>query len=204
MPETTTKHSQPQRRFSPEDLRPTIIVDTREQAPLRFSNLSFTTGTLQSGDYSFAGAEDLFAVERKSIPDLVSCCIGDNRARFERELHRLRGFRFKRLLIVGHQIEVEQHRYRSATSPKSILSTLAAFEIRYDIPVVWATTPDDAAVLVERWVWWFAREMVKQASLLVPAQTATGNNQVSARNGPHSPRRQNANPPAVADQKPTG
>ena len=31
-------------------------------------------------------------MERKTLPDLVGCCMGDNRERFERELHRMRGY----------------------------------------------------------------------------------------------------------------
>src|SRR5260370_30850848 len=79
---------------------PVIVVDTREQEPLSFHRLKAVCGTLISGDYSVAGLEELFAVERKTVSDLVGCCMGENRERFERELHRLRGFRFKRLLVV--------------------------------------------------------------------------------------------------------
>jgi ERCC4-type nuclease len=140
-------------------VRPVIVVDSREQIPLPIRRLASTVATLTSGDYSFAGGEELFAVERKSIPDLVQCCMGDNRARFERELHRLRGFRFARLLIVGTRAEVEGHQYRSNISPRAVLHTLAAFEARY-VPVVWAPDPDSAARLVETWAWWFARELV--------------------------------------------
>ena len=148
------------------DLRPCIVIDTREQTPLPFRNLSTVTDTLLTGDYSFRGGEELFAIERKSVPDLVSCCMGDNRVRFERELHRLRGYRFKRLLVVGHSVEIEQHRYRSDLAPKAVLNTLAAFEVRYDVPVVWSALPNDAALLVERLAWWFARELVLTSNRL--------------------------------------
>jgi hypothetical protein len=47
--------------------------------------------TLLTTDYSAAGFESLFAIERKSIPDLVNCCTGENRVRFERKLQRFRG-----------------------------------------------------------------------------------------------------------------
>jgi ERCC4-type nuclease len=52
-------------------------------------------GTLVSGNYSAADLENIFAIERKSISDLVGCCMGESRERLERELHRLRGFHFK-------------------------------------------------------------------------------------------------------------
>jgi DNA excision repair protein ERCC-4 len=95
------------------DAKPTIVVDNREQTPLIFTRLASVEGTLYSGDYSVLGLEDLFSVERKSIDDLVGCCTGENRERFERELHRLRGFRFKRLLIIGSRGLIEVQRYRS-------------------------------------------------------------------------------------------
>jgi ERCC4-type nuclease len=141
---------------------PTITVDTREQLPLAFEHLKSIPGTLQSGDYSVLGCEEIFAVERKSIPDLVGCCCGDNRERFERELHRLRGFQFKRLLIVGTVAEVEQHRYVSKIPPTSVLGSLSAWEIRFDVPVVWTATPGTAALLVEKWARYFSREVEKR------------------------------------------
>jgi hypothetical protein len=41
-----------------------------------------------TGDYSIAGCEESFAIERNTIFDPVSCCTAD-RDRFKRELHRL-------------------------------------------------------------------------------------------------------------------
>lgn len=151
--------------MKPTEPLPTLLVDTREQAPLLFRRLPSMRGTLTTGDYSIIGGEDLFAVERKSIPDLVASVTGE-RERFERELHRLRGCRFKRLLVVGTRAEVEGHTYRSAASPKSVIASLSAFEVRYDLPVVWAATPEEAAVVVEGWAWWFARELRQAARLL--------------------------------------
>jgi DNA excision repair protein ERCC-4 len=96
----------------------------------RFSGAKSGPLPLTSGDYSATGLETLFAIERKSIADLVNRCINANRDRFERELHRLRGFRFKRLLIVGTEEEIWRCKYHSNISPKAVLATLSAFEIR--------------------------------------------------------------------------
>ena len=148
-------------------LRPVIVTDTREQLPLPFKRLAFVRGTLATGDYSFRGGEELFAVERKSIADLVGCCVGDNRERFFRELHRLRGYRFKRLLVVGTRDEIEASTYRSDLSPKAVLATLSAIEARFDTPVVFAATPTDAGEQVETWAWWMAREMTTTANDLL-------------------------------------
>ncbi len=150
-------------------LRPVIIVDTREQTPLRFARLDAQPGTLQTGDYSFAGGEEHLAIERKSVADLVGCCMGESRERFFRELHRLRGFGFRRLLIVGTRQAIETGQYRSAIKPRSVLATLAAIEARFDVPVVFHSDPEAAAWQVEEWVWWYAREIVLSANSLLPA-----------------------------------
>jgi ERCC4-type nuclease len=110
------------------DCKPVIVIDSREQAPLQFERLQAVSGSLYSGDYSAAGLEDSFAIERKSIDDLVNCCLAGQRERFEHELHRLRRYRFKRLLIVGSREDIAAGRYRSRISPKSVLATLGAFE----------------------------------------------------------------------------
>lgn len=146
------------------DVRPVILIDTREQSPLSFKRFPSESAALQTGDYSFRGGEELFAIERKSIPDLVSCCMGKNRERFFRELHRLRGMRFKRLLIVGRREDVEASEYRSRITPNAVLATLGAIEARFDVPVVFGPSPAESAREIERWAYWFARETRKNAA----------------------------------------
>ena len=148
------------------DLRPVAITDSREQQALVFTRLPSVVGTLTSADYSFQGGEELFGISRKSLPDLVSSCVGENRARTERHLHRLRGLRFARLLIIGQRWEIEAHKYRSTVKPAVILNTLSAWEARY-IPVVWVDHPVQAAELVEKWIWWFARQLVEDTNDLL-------------------------------------
>ena len=43
---------------------PVVVINTREQDPLPFDRLKTRGGTLITGDYSVAGLESLFAVER--------------------------------------------------------------------------------------------------------------------------------------------
>jgi ERCC4-type nuclease len=158
----------------PADLRPVIVVDSREQEPLTFTRLQSVRGTLYSGDYSILGLEASFAVERKSIDDLANCCLSGNRSRFEHELHRLRGYRFKRLLIVGTREEIVAGHYHSRIAPKAVLATLSAFEIRYDLPVAFAATTEIGAREIERWVFYFSREAVKSANNLLRGCALTG------------------------------
>jgi DNA excision repair protein ERCC-4 len=133
--------------------RPTLITDTREQRPLIFTHLTTERGTLQSGDYSIKGLEHEFAIERKSIPDLLGSLTGE-RDRFERELHRLRGFSFARVLIVGEPHEL----HRVAANSKAIFSSITSLEVRWQVPFIWEPSPDLAARLVERWAWFMYRE----------------------------------------------
>jgi len=149
------------------DTRPVIVIDNREQEPLRLTHFESVRDTLYSGDCSLRGLENSFAVERKSLDDLANRCLATNRDRFEHELHRLRGYQFKRLLIIGSREEIAAGRYHSRIAPKAVLATLGAFEIRYSIPLVFCASLEEAAAAIERWVWWTAREIVKSANNLL-------------------------------------
>lgn len=151
---------------------PVIVTDTREQDALVFTRLPSVRDGLMSGDYSLRGAEEQFAVERKSIPDFVSCCVNSNRERFFNELHRLRGFRFARLLIVGTPQEIVLGNYRSNLPPKAVFSTLSAIEARFGIAAVFIPTPAEAALAVESWAAWYWREIICRANDLVRAESA--------------------------------
>ena len=148
------------------DVLPVVVVDTREQSPLPFANCPTAGGTLATGDYSVQGFEDEFTVERKSLDDLAGSCTHD-RQRFEKELVRMRGYPFRRLLVVGTVEDVEAHRYRSRAEPKAILASVTAFEIRYGLPVAFCPTPGAAALQIERWALYFLRERLKTASAVL-------------------------------------
>lgn len=149
------------------DALPVIVTDTREQTPLVFRRLPSITATLPTADYGIAGFESLplFGIERKTVADLTAC-VGPERLRFERELARLRAYRFKRLLIVGKQADIEAGRYRSAIIPSAVLASLETWEIRFDIPFVFEPNPEAAARRVEDWAYRFAVEIVKESNAL--------------------------------------
>ena len=79
----------------------------------------------------------------------------------------LRGYRFKRLLVIGSRDDLAAGHYFSKINPKSVLATLGAFEIRYDLPTVFAETPEVGGREIERWSWNFAREVVENANDLL-------------------------------------
>ena len=149
----------------PENWKPTIIVDSREQTPLPITFPTITSG-LPTGDYSVVGLEDQFAVERKSLSDLYGS-LSSGRERFSRELQRMRAFPFSRLLVIGSVHEIEQGSSRAkGMNPLAVLNSLAAIEAR-GVPVIFAQSPEAAAALVERWAFWRARELMKNTSQLI-------------------------------------
>ncbi len=140
---------------------PVILVDTREQDPFEFANLSAEPGTLDTGDYSIRGLEHLIAVERKSLPDLLNC-LGRDRDRFKRELQRLRGFRFRALVIEASHTDLEAGRWRSQIKPASVLGSLAAWQAQYSLPVMLAGDHEAAAKFAERYLFQAARCVAKE------------------------------------------
>lgn len=141
--------------FLPADASlPRLVIDTREQRPLDFRRLSTVSGTLQTGDYSIAGCEAEFAVERKSWQDLLQS-ITTERPRFMRELARLKHYPFRRLLVVGRPIELHSLLARRKVTVEAVLGTLAKIDACF-CPVVCCSTPADAAGRVECWAacWW--------------------------------------------------
>jgi DNA excision repair protein ERCC-4 len=152
-------------------LKPILLVDTREQTPLQFTRLASEVRGLPTGDYSIRGLDHRFVIERKTVQDFVACCVGDNRTRFEAELTRMRGYEFRRLLIVGTPADITSHQYRSNILPRAVFATLSAFEARYCLPVVFEPTPEAAAARLELWACWYHRERLKELEAL----TRTGN-----------------------------
>ena len=143
---------------------PVILVDTREQTPLAFTRLPSETASLATGDYSCRGLELDIAIERKSIADLVQS-LTTERDRFMRELQRMRSFPFCRLLVIGGISQITTHRYRSNCNPKSVINSLHAIESR-GIPVVFSLTKEEGAILVEDWIWWRCRHVLRESAKL--------------------------------------
>jgi len=156
------------------DRMPVIVIDTREQTPLAPTRLPCVRAGLTTGDYSVRGLENSFAVERKSIPDLVACCKSGSKAaegereRFERELARLSAYcvpgRFGALLIIGTIGDIESGAYRSNIEPRAVLNSLWAWRMRYGVQTVFRGSPAAAALWLEDCAWWYARAVVEQAN----------------------------------------
>lgn len=123
----------------------TILVDSREQRPLRFKNAKCERATLHTGDYSArvdsVDLRDVVGIERKSISDLVGS-LGGGRDRFERELTRLSRIRWRFLIIEGEMREIAAGTRFSSLTPKQIISPLLAWQAKYGLHIL--TAPDRA------------------------------------------------------------
>ena len=123
-----------------------ILIDSREQRPLRFRNVKSERATLHTGDYSVrvgdVSLSDVVAIERKSISDLVGS-LGGGRARFERELDRLAHIRWRFLVIEGEMREIAAGTRFSNLTPKQIISPLLSWQTKYDLHVI----PDRKSVV---------------------------------------------------------
>lgn len=122
-----------------------IVIDTREQAPFRFTGIKATRSQggatvvvdlltdrhLDTGDYSVAGMEARVAVERKSLPDLFGS-LGHERERFEREIQRLNAMEFGAVVVEADFRAIrETPPDRTQMSPDSVEGSILAWSVRY-------------------------------------------------------------------------
>lgn len=140
--------------------RPYVLIDTREQRPLRFKpelEVDCGTATLPAGDYSVRGFTALIALERKSVPDLIGT-LTKGRERLEVELDKLEQYRWKAILVEGRRGDVEAGIYRSLATPQSIIGSLRAIWMRWGVPTFWCDSPEGCA----REVAWYAHRLHKR------------------------------------------
>jgi len=117
-----------------------IRIDTREQIPLEFENCPTVRGTISTFDYSLEGDQDSFAVERKSLPDLVqSLAIQKNYIRELKKIRRARAAGFPRLFYVveAERSDIEYFDYsiftRGRVGASFIFHQLSELEYFYGV-----------------------------------------------------------------------
>jgi len=131
-------------------MMPTIIIDTREQAPWSFSDAVGTErATLDAGDYSVVGLTATVAIERKSIDDLVGS-VTAGRERFMACCDRLSRLDFAAIVIEAALEDVLAGVYRSRTRPQSVLGTMLAIHADHGVATIWAGSRSNAANICER------------------------------------------------------
>jgi DNA excision repair protein ERCC-4 len=144
--------------------RPRVLIDQREQAPLKFSDAVTTESVLlETGDYSLAGFTAELAIERKSAADFVACC-GPERERFMEQMQRLAGYQVRALVVEASWEELAAGAYRSNMNPKSVTGTLLALVVDYGVPVLLVGSAAGASGAVERMLCRVARDGVREAA----------------------------------------
>ena len=122
---------------------PTIIIDTREQEPYCFDSCSQDPvnqpvmqkrATLQTGDYSLEGMEDLITVERKSLDDFVGWVIR-NKKRCVAELKRMQEYRAACVVVEASIMDILRSEYTSNVHPHSVIGNVDSILINWGIPV---------------------------------------------------------------------
>ena len=121
---------------------PPIVVDNREQTPWDFPHPT-VHGTLAAGDYSLQGLEDIIAIERKSLSDLLGV-IGQGRERFERKIQRLLGYPCRAIIVEASWQDLESGDWQSKVTPAAAVGSCLAW-IGAGIPVVLAGDRERAA-----------------------------------------------------------
>ena len=89
---------------------------------------------MQTGDYSVVGLESVIAIERKSLPDLLSC-VGTYHERFEREVQRLLAYPVRALVIEAGWQAIERGEWKSKVSAQVALGSLLGW-VADGLPVV--------------------------------------------------------------------
>lgn len=145
-----------------------ILIDTREQCPLDFSQYPCDTENiaLASGDYSIKGFENIVALERKSESDLLQS-LTHERDRFERELARLRGFTVKAVLCETSWSRLAHGEYRSFMKPHACLQSILGLSVRYDISFLMVETRAAAAYTAFHIFRHFMEQREKELKLLL-------------------------------------
>lgn len=154
-------------------MNPVVLIDTREQRPLKIKAYPVEVIGLPVGDYGIKGFSDWnnpqFICERKSLDDLIQS-LTHGRDRFEREVLKMRQFAFRALLIEAEQVQVEIGDFRSAAKPNAIMQSLASFQVRNNLHVIWCGNHNSTARTLERLVRQFVRGLEKNMHRLSKAE----------------------------------
>ena len=129
-----------------------IYADTREQLIPPFPDgVKIVRQCMGEGDYSTPLLLDTARIERKAPGDFASTITWE-RDRFERELARLLPFRWKCIVV---ESDFDQVFVGSRIHPHAVLGAIASLLARWDVPVLFAGSPEGAgrlmAGLLRRW-----------------------------------------------------
>lgn len=126
----------------------TIIQDTREQTPIKFTGVEVAVRKLDFGDYGCHLSDDHFVPvvwERKSVGDLFGT-LSSGYDRFKCEIIRCQEAKFRMILLIeGTLTKVARGTKHSSRSGESVLAQTMTLFVKYGIIPVFAKDPEEAA-----------------------------------------------------------
>jgi ERCC4-type nuclease len=141
-----------------------VYCDSRERTPPPFpAGVVLERVTMDAADYTTPVLQGIAVIERKSVSDFASSLTRD-RERLDDEVRRLRGYRWKAIIVEGDLSQV----YRvTAAHPNSVLGSIASFFARADLPCLFAVNAVGAGRLIagilKRWQERFEAERAEVA-----------------------------------------
>jgi len=154
------------------------VIDTREQLPLDLSPLKSIRGTLATGDYSAQGLEHVLSLERKSLPDLLSC-MGQGRERFEREIDRLVAYPVRAVFVEATWYDLRAAEWRNQITSVQARGTVLGWIAR-GVPFVFCGDHQTAGEEVARLIAITARRRWKENRDLIKGIMEKANEQEKA------------------------
>jgi DNA excision repair protein ERCC-4 len=130
-----------------------VVCDDREKKPWSFDAIPaafpVSSARLETGDYTVSGFEDVFAVERKSIPDLIQS-VTWGRDNFEAEIARAQDFAEWAIIIEGlpsdvnKYIEKARRRYGAKVHPNQVHGTVNSWNQHRGANFIYAGSREEA------------------------------------------------------------
>lgn len=131
--------------------KPTIIIDTREQLPLKFDNneVNIRFKKLDCGDYSIQGHTKQIIFERKSVGDLYqTLAITKNKKRFKKELEKLAKIPLWYLVIEGSYTEVAKGFKYSRVAGKDFVDFVMSIPLFYGGHIIFANNRNELVSII--------------------------------------------------------
>jgi ERCC4-type nuclease len=149
------------KRNNEEDYNLVVLADRREQTPWTFSSSKYVIDirdtTLDTGDYSLEGYEDLVRIERKASTSEIAGNITEKR--FKDWLERLSTYKYKFLIcefdfedIVNFPNNSGIPKYlmnKIKISPAFIMAAMSKIQLKYGIQIIYAGNPRNAQIAAE-------------------------------------------------------
>lgn len=148
------------------------IQDTREQCPWDLSPLRTEIGSLATGDYSIKGLEEIIALERKSLVDLLAC-LGVERERFQREMQRMLAYPTRAVICECTWRDLNVGDWKSRITPAAAVGSVLGW-MASGIPFVFCANHEEAGRVASRILFIAARRRWREARGLLQSMIQPG------------------------------